>query len=199
MSKQQIKLSSPIHIDDTLLVTIGRRDIFEKDQIAVYDARVPAKLMQIQSSAVDFLSGAWVSSNGIRITWDFQSSRWFSLSDGFGILVIPLRFYTIRKPDAGSFDGYILYDVSLTAGISRRFNISHVQSDKYYDCYETKRFVERVFVINGSTITTTKGHSILSTNFQTGRQRSRVEIPNLSNRKCCVDWYTPATVCTKPI
>lgn len=180
-------------------MTSGRQSFFEPNKITIYDARDPTKLVQIQSSAVDMQSDLWVSS-GASADWQFFRASWFSVRDGVGIMAVPLRFTNRQK---ANFDGYMLYDVSLTAGVSRRFSVSHVDADKYYDCYDDNVLADRVLFVttNGTstTIMTTKGHSILSANLQSGRRRWRLEIPSSSNRKCCFSWYTPMnTVCDLP-
>ena len=189
-TKQTIKVSSTIRGDDTLLVTADRAaddtgrnlDI----EITAYDARVPAKLIQVQRAVVEAKRpDVWSSSN---IVWNFQRTSWLSLGDGVGILAIPLRVEAWSRQNLkGNFDGYILYDVSRTAGISRRLNVSHVASEKYYNCYENKRLAEQLYVING-TITTTKGHSILATNLKTGINRWKLEITNSSVIQRCSKW-----------
>ena len=187
-SKQQIQVTYPIHIDGTLMVTISPySSLGGQDEIIVYDTRVPATLVQVQRYVVN--TNLLV---GSRADWEFYRSRWLSLDDGVGVLAIPLRVIDPRQLNPnGNFDGYMSYDISLAAGVYRHFNVSHVESKKYHDCYEYKAFAGRLIVINnGTTITTTKGHSIVSTNLKTGRNRWKLEAPNLSNRKCCASWYT---------
>jgi hypothetical protein len=188
-SKQQIKVLSAIHIDDSLLVTSSPANFLNdgQNEIIVYDARVPATLVQVQRYVVN----NDISFGSSSANWDFYTSSWLSNGDGVGILAIPLRVRDLTQQNPkGNFDGYMLYDVSLTAGVSRRSNVSHVESEKYYKCYENKLLAERLIVING-TMTTTKGHSILSTNLKTGRNRWKLEITNSSKLKCCFSWYTP--------
>ena len=168
------------YADDTLLVTAGGKDI------KIYEARVPGKLIQVQRFVMEKRPDTWSRS---YIEWGVRASSWLSLGDGIGLWAIPVRVRAYNKQNQGNFDGYIVYEVSRT-GISRRFNVSHVASENYNDCYEDKRLSEGLLVINGS-ITTTKGHSILSTNVKTGSNLWKLVISNSSAVKCCSIWIKP--------
>lgn len=191
VGQQEIKISS-IHGDDSLLVTVSQTgddtgrslDI----EVTAYDARVPATLIQVQVFAGEKRPVVWSSS---KVHWDVLGSSWLSVGDGVGILAIPLRVEAYSKQNLkGNFDGYFLYDVS-RAGISQRFNISHVASERYYNCYVNKRLTEGVFVVGNGTLMTTKGHSILSTNLKTGANLWKLEVTNSSAIQRCSKWYEP--------
>lgn len=189
LGQQEIKMSRDIftasvstHGDDTVLVNADAK------KVTVYDISVPAKLSQVQSFVVGKNPDAWSSSS---VRWDVLRSSWVSLGDGVGILAIPLRVTAYsQKYSKGNFDGYILYNISRT-GISRQFNISHVASEDYYNCYENKLLTERLMAMNGA-IMTAKGHSILSTNLKTGKNLWKLEVANSTVLKCCNIWVNPS-------
>ena len=187
LEKQQIRPFSPyaglINTDDSLLVTAEERSdislLLSTIQITVYDARVPAKLVKLQRSIED-VRNPFVF--GTLENWDLYSgSSWLSLGDGVGILVIPLRVmgFLPEHPNH-NFDGYVLYDVSRSTGVSLRFNITHMESKEYSECYENTRLAEGVFVRNGI-ITTMKGKTVVATNLTTGKTLWKREIPNNCN------------------
>jgi hypothetical protein len=118
-------------------------------------------------------------------TWDFQNFRWLSFGDGIGILFFPMNVvsFNARAGSTGNFDGYKVFDVSRD-GIFERFNVSHVESEKFYDCYHQAFLPERTIYWNGSLISV-KGHSVVSMTLRNGMTKWNLSMPKpLINSKC---------------
>lgn len=100
---------------------------------------------------------------------------------------MPLRVtsYNREKLD-GNFDGFFAYDVSRN-GISERLNVSHVQSENFYGCYYQANLPERSLVFNGN-LTTMKGHSVLSTDLNTGEQGWKLDMLKPEKKEQCGYW-----------
>jgi hypothetical protein len=177
-----------INANDTLLVAVGQ----EADangrilgvQITLFDATNASNPIQLQRSVVEQDPSVFSSSS---VQWDFKSFRWLSLGDAVGILIIPLQIISFDSTKFdGNFDGFVAYDVSRN-GITKRLNISHVDSFEFNGCYYQAYLPQRSFVFNGS-VTTLKGHSAVSTNLDTGVKRWTLDMPKPTNKNNCVFW-----------
>ena len=179
-----------INADDTLLVAVGQEADANGSilgvQVTLFDATNPAKPIQLQRAVVEQQFEVWSSSS---VQWDFKSFRWLSLGDdGVGILIIPLQVVSYFSNDpTGNFDGFFLYDVS-RSGISQRMNITHVASQDFYGCYYHASLPERSFVFNGN-VTTMKGHSVISTDLDSGKRRWELDMPKPTDINQCVYWF----------
>ena len=177
-----------INADDTLLVAVGQEADADGRilgvQVTLFDGTNPAKPIQLQRAVVEQESDVWSSSS---VQWDFKSFRWLSLGDGVGILIIPLQVVAFNSnAQTGNFDGFFLYDVS-RSGISQRMNITHVASQDFYGCYYHASLPERSFVFNGN-VTTMKGHSVISTDLDSGKRRWKLDMPKPTDTNQCVFW-----------
>lgn len=178
-----------INDDDTLLVAVGEEA--DKDgrvlgvQVSLFDATNATNPIQLHRFNVEQETDVWSSSS---VRWDFKAFRWLALpGDAVGILIMPLRVtsYNREKLD-GNFDGFFAYDVSRN-GISERLNVSHVQSENFYGCYYQANLPERSLVFNGN-LTTMKGHSVLSTDLNTGEQGWKLDMLKPEKKEQCGYW-----------
>ena len=177
-----------INSDKSLLVAVGQ----EADnngqilgvQISLYDVTNTAKPIQLHRFVAEEERDVFSSST---VQWDFKSFRWLSLGDGVGILIIPIQIYSWNGSSKGNFDGFVAYDVS-RSGISERLRISHVQSNQFYGCYYAAYLPDRSFVFNGN-VMTMKGHSVVSTNLDTGLKRWTLNMPKPQDSDECVPWF----------
>lgn len=176
-----------INKDNTLLVTVGQET--DEDgrvlgvKISLFDAVNVAKPVELQQFVAEKDPDVYSSSS---VQWDFKAFRWLSLGDGVGILIMPLQIYSYNNALTGNFDGFIGYDVSRNA-ISERVTISHVASSQFYGCFYQAYLPERSFVFDGN-VTTMKGHSVVSTDLDTGVRRWRLAMPKPADRDDCVYW-----------
>lgn len=178
-----------INADDTLLVAVGQ----ETDdngrvlgvQISLFDATSPSNPTLLHRSVVEQETDVWSSS---QVSWDYKAFRYLTLGPDFGIVIIPLRVVAWRQADFdGNFDGFLAYDVSREYGISQRFNVSHVESDRFYSCYYPAYLPQRSLVINGN-VTTMKGHSVITTDLDTFKTRWTLEMGKPADPLDCVHW-----------
>lgn len=176
-----------INADDTLLVTVGQEADADGRvlgvKISLFDAVDVAKPVEVQQFVAEKDPNVYSSSS---VQWDFKAVRWLSLGDGVGILIMPLQIYSYNGAPQGNFDGFVAYDVS-RKGISERITISHVESEQFYGCYYQAYLPERSFVFDGD-VTTMKGHSVLSTDLDTGEKRWRLAMPKPADKEDCVHW-----------
>eukprot|EP00543_Licmophora_paradoxa_P001658 CAMPEP_0202447998 /NCGR_PEP_ID=MMETSP1360-20130828/6779_1 /ASSEMBLY_ACC=CAM_ASM_000848 /TAXON_ID=515479 /ORGANISM="Licmophora paradoxa, Strain CCMP2313" /LENGTH=1014 /DNA_ID=CAMNT_0049065353 /DNA_START=74 /DNA_END=3118 /DNA_ORIENTATION=+ len=179
-----------INEDNSLLLAIGQ----EADengrilglQITMFDATNATDPALLHRHVVEQKKDVWSSSS---VEFDFKAFRYVSLgtTDGVGILILPLRVSSWQNVENGNFDGFRVYDVSKTDGIRERMEISHVEWDAFYGCYYDAYLPERSFVFDGD-VTTMKGHSIVSTDLDSGVQEWKLEMPEPTNKDNCIYW-----------
>jgi Beta propeller domain len=176
-----------INADDTLLITVGQEADTDGRvtgvKISLFDASNAAKPKELQKFVAEEDPDVYSSSS---VQWDFKAFRWLSLGDGVGILIMPLQIYSNNGSLKGNFDGFKVYDVSAN-GISERVTISHVASNQFYSCYYEAYLPERSFVFDGN-VTTMKGHSVVSTDLDTGLKRWTLDMPKPVDKDDCVNW-----------
>jgi uncharacterized secreted protein with C-terminal beta-propeller domain len=176
-----------INDDNTLLVGVGEEA--DKDgmilglKIALFDTSDPKSPKLLHNATVEKDQDAWSSSDA---TYDFKAFRWLSLGEETGVVILPVRVQSWSQNATGNFDGFFVYDVS-RQGISLRFNISHVASEDFFGCYSSAQLPQRSMVFNGN-VTTTKGHSVVSTDLDTGERKWKLDLPKPSNTDYCVAW-----------
>lgn len=177
-----------INDDDSLLVAVGE----ETDengrvlgvQVTLFDAKNASNPVLLHRSVVEQEKDVWSSSS---VQWDFKAFRWLSLGNEVGILIMPLRVVASDRENlSGNFDGFFAYDVS-RSGISQRLKISHVSSKNFYGCYYRAYLPERSLVFNGN-VTTMKGHSVVSTDLDSGEQRWTLDMPAPDDEGDCGFW-----------
>jgi hypothetical protein len=180
-----------INANNTLLVGVGQEADVNGTvlglKISLFDATKPASPKEIQSAAVEIEENSWSSTDAI---FDYKAFRWLSLGDGVGLVILPVRIDTWSQTGSasttGHFDGFYVYNVS-PDGISLRFKISHVDSADFYGCYSDAYLPQRSFVFKGN-VTTLKGHSVVSTDLDTGDQGWKFDLPKPANPNYCVMW-----------
>ena len=175
-----------VNRDNTMLVAVGQ----EADangrvlgaQVTLFDARDPTNPRDVQRYQIENDPNAWSSSS---VEWDYKAFRWLSLGDSVGLVILPLYVRTWRNRNE-NFDGFLVLDVS-PSGISQRFNITHAQGEDFFGCYYWASLTQRSLVFNGN-VTTLKGHSVLSTDLDTGTTTWELELMKPVNRNECVYW-----------
>ena len=181
-----------INDDNTLLVAVGEEADVNGTvlgvKIALFNATNPAKPKEIASMTVEKEENTWSSSSA---SFDYKAFRWLSLgTKGGGLAILPVRIdsWTDAGTSAtGNFDGFYIFNVSPTNGISLRFKISHVDSDAFSGCYSNANLPERSMVFNGN-VTTLKGHSVVSTDLDTGTEEWKMDLPKPADQNYCVMW-----------
>jgi glucose dehydrogenase len=176
-----------INDDNTLLVGVGE----EADKngtilglkISLFDTSDPKSPQLLHNATVEKDQDTWSSSDA---TYDFKAFRWLSLGKETGVVILPVRVQSWNQDTSGNFDGFYVYDVS-RRGISLRFNISHVASEDFFGCYSSAQLPQRSMVFNGN-VTTTKGHSVVSTDLDTGKEMWKLDLPKPTNTDYCVAW-----------
>jgi hypothetical protein len=100
----------------------------------------------VQTFTVETDKANWSSSS---VSWDFQAFRYLPLATPeVGILIIPVQVYVAYPETEGNFDGFIAYD-KIRGGISERGQISHVDSNQFYECYSNAFLPRRSLVFDG--------------------------------------------------
>jgi len=178
-----------INADNTLLVGVGQEADENGNilglQISLFDATNPAAPTLLSRLVVEQDDNVWSSSN---VQWDFKSFRYLRLGPDFGIIIIPLQVVAWNSENLdGNFDGFLAYDVSAQNGISERLKVTHVESQDFYGCYYPAYLPERSLVFNGN-LTTIKGHSVISTDLDTGDRRWELKMPKPVVQEECVYW-----------
>jgi hypothetical protein len=175
-----------INANDTLLVAVGEQTDSDGRilgiQISLFDSTDSMKPKQLHRFVVEQDSEVWSSSS---VQWDFKSFRWLSLGDSVGILIMPLQIFSMDGNI--NFDGFKAYDVS-RKGITERLTITHADSSQIYGCYYPAYLPERSFVFNGD-VTTMKGHSVISTDLDTGDKRWTLDMPKPEDKNDCQIWW----------
>lgn len=177
-----------INSDNTLLLALGQ----EADestgftlglQLTLFDASDPANPKSLQRHTVETDPNTYSFST---VEWDFKAFRYLSLGNDFGLAIVPLSINAGWEVTDGNFDGFVIFDVS-KEGISERFRISHVESQDFWGCYYNAYLPERSLVFNGD-VMTLKGHSIVSTNLDSGLNVWNLTLGKPENTTECVYW-----------
>ena len=173
-----------INSNNTLLITIGW-DVANTVRISLVDATDPGFPEQLHNLTVklDDDNDAWSSSD---VIYDYKAFRWLSLADGVGLAILPVRIESWDQSSNGNYDGFYVYEVSRN-GINLRLNVSHVDSASFYGCYPSTELPTRSMVFNGN-LTTMKGHSVLSTDLDSGELRWKYELSKPANDYVCSCW-----------
>eukprot|EP00540_Astrosyne_radiata_P006731 CAMPEP_0116865808 /NCGR_PEP_ID=MMETSP0418-20121206/25667_1 /TAXON_ID=1158023 /ORGANISM="Astrosyne radiata, Strain 13vi08-1A" /LENGTH=800 /DNA_ID=CAMNT_0004501349 /DNA_START=1054 /DNA_END=3456 /DNA_ORIENTATION=+ len=175
-----------MNANNTLLLAVGQ----EADengrqlgvQITLFDATDPTNPVDLDRYVAEQDLDTWSSSS---VEFDFKAFRYLELGVEVGILILPLYINSWNDPSK-NFDGFVVYDIS-RQGISQRFNITHARGNEFYGCYYWARLPERSLVFNGN-VTTLKGHSVLSTDLDTGELSWELELLKPENPQDCVYW-----------
>ena len=175
-----------VNRNETMLVGVGQ----EADeigrvlgvQVTLFDATDPTKPRVVQRYLVENDPSTWSSST---VRWDYKAFRWLSLGDALGLVILPLTVKSYQDPSQ-NFDGFVVLDVS-PSGISRRFNITHAEGEGFFGCYYWASLTQRSLVFNGNA-TTLKGHSVLSTDLDTGELTWKLAMPKPANLMDCSNW-----------
>lgn len=179
-----------INDDDTLLVGVGQ----EADangrvlgvQISLFDASNPSDPTLVDRLVVEQETDVWSSSN---VQWDYKAFRYLPLGPEVGVIIIPLQVRSWSRDNvAGNFDGFLAYDVSRVNGISQRLNVTHVATNDFYGCYYRANLPQRSMVFNGN-VTTMKGHSVISTDLDSGEQTWKYDMPKPEVKDDCGYWF----------
>ena len=172
-------------------------------KISLFDVSDPMKLKDI---AVFVDEGAYSSGRYVRyldnrrllpmtianfllmiisffLSWDFKSFRYLPLSQK---LILPKSEYTWTE--AGNFDGFVVYDITLDK-IEPRYNIQHASSyDMYYGCWYSASMPARSLVFQ-SKLTTILSHSVMSTDLDTGKELWNLTLQGLEKTVCSPYFY----------
>lgn len=117
------------------------------------------------------------------VSWDFKSFRYLPLSQK---LILPKTKYTWT--DAGNFDGFVVYDITLDE-IAPSYNIQHASSyDMHYGCWYSAYMPARSLVFQ-SKLTTILSHSVMSTDLGTGKKLWNLTLQGLDNTVCSPYFY----------
>lgn len=176
-----------INSNNSLLVGVGQEA--DEDgrilglQVSLVDATNQSDPQLLHRRSVEEDTDAWSSSD---VSFDFKAFRWLPLGVEVGLVIIPVRIESWSQSDVGNYDGFYVFDVSRD-GIEFRLNISHVDSADFYGCYSQSQLPQRSLVFNGN-VTTLKGHSVLSTDLDSGERRWRLELPKPSDPMYCYYW-----------
>ena len=176
-----------INDNNTLLIGVGEdaddEGIILGLKVALFDTSDPTSPQLLHSATVEKEKDTWSSSD---VSFDFKAFRFLKLGDEVGLVIIPVRVSSWNQGSVGNFDGFYIYDVSRD-GITLRFTISHVESENFYGCYSSAQLPQRSLVFNGN-VTTLKGHSVVSTDLDTGDKTWSFEIPKPATNDYCVFW-----------
>lgn len=155
-------------------------------KVALFDVTDLLNPILLHTETVENNKDTWSSST---VSWDPKAFRYLSLGNETGIAILPMQVSAPWPSTVGNFDGYFLYDISRD-GISKRGEVSHVDSNQFYGCYSNKYLAERTFVFNGQ-LMSFKGHSVLSTNLDTFATNWEDQLDdglNKGNETACVYW-----------
>eukprot|EP00540_Astrosyne_radiata_P006586 CAMPEP_0116850134 /NCGR_PEP_ID=MMETSP0418-20121206/15987_1 /TAXON_ID=1158023 /ORGANISM="Astrosyne radiata, Strain 13vi08-1A" /LENGTH=852 /DNA_ID=CAMNT_0004481989 /DNA_START=64 /DNA_END=2622 /DNA_ORIENTATION=+ len=175
-----------MNANNTLLLAVGQ----EADengrqlgvQITLFDATDPTNPVDLDRYVAEQDLDTWSSSS---VEFDFKAFRYLELGVEVGILILPLYINSWNDPSK-NFDGFVVYDIS-RQGISQRFNITHARGNEFYGCYYWARLPERSLVFNGN-VTTLKGHSVLSTDLDSGEERWKLDLLKPADSNYCHFW-----------
>jgi len=175
----------PLNDEKTLLVSLG----FEADgggrttgfAVSLFDSSDPTDPTLVDRFIVEDDDDVWSSSEG---AWDTKAARLVSIGDETGIFIVPLSIYQPWPATEGNFDGFVAYDVNRTH-ITERLRVPHVRSEDFYECYYPAYLAPRSVVYDGN-MHTMKGHSVLSTNLDTGENMFDLSLykPQINSEEC---------------
>ena len=172
--------------NDTMLVAM----IPETDatvagvRLSLFDATDPAKPQKLQNFSVRVSSLFNVTSTYVLL--DYRAFRWVELGEAVGLVILPVSALDMLDRSQ-TFDGFFVLEVSPTA-IRQRSSITHVEGEAAFDCYNPWRLLTRSLLFNGS-LTTLKGHSVLSTDLVTGELRWELKMIPPTSASHCVFWF----------
>lgn len=126
-------------------------------QISLFNSKDPTNPTLLDRYVLE--ESDWSSSS---VQWDYEAFRYLKIDDEMGRLILPVNYYS---SDGSFFDGFYVFAVNNSGGISYLFDISHVD-DPQGHCYYCASLQDRSFVIDGNVITF-KGHSARSHNLDT--------------------------------
>ena len=122
----------------------------------------------------------WSSSS---VQWEYEAFRYLKIDDETGRLILPVNYYS---SDGSFFDGFYVFGVNNSEGVSFLFEISHVD-DPQGNCYYCGASLQdRSFVIDGNVITLT-GKSARSHDLDTGSFLWGLDFAWESDN-CCYWW-----------
>jgi len=148
----------------TFLLTVGNEaDVngtLTGMKISVFNVTDPSAPSEAEKYVVPFNSGSWASSDA---QWDPHAFRYLDQSEK---LIIPLYVSNWEHPE-NSFDGFVVYNIDLAAGITLSGNVSQIDSnDMQRFCWGNSYLPSRSMVFAGDLVTF-KTHSIVSTDLST--------------------------------
>ena len=194
----------PMNSANTVMLAVGQEANATSGtsfglQLTVFDARNPTKPVTLQHYTVEADKLGYTQSEA---EWDFKAFRYLSLGDDSGIVIIPVTIIGSWKQNLGDdgagisfdlfyrgpvvFEGFIIFDVNKT-GIVERTRISHVNSTDMVGCYPTTKLPARSFAYAGD-IMTLKGHSVMSTNLESGTPKWNLTLPAPNDPNYCMYW-----------
>jgi len=179
-----------INDNNTLLVAVGQEADEETGrllgvQITLFDATDPSDPKDLDRYVAEQDPDTHSSSS---VEFDYQAFRYVELigQEEMGLLIIPLYIHSWEGPEK-NFDGFVVYDISRHGGITPRFNITHAAGNDFYGCYYWASLAERSLILNG-TVTTLKGHSLVSTDLDTGETLWVLDLLGPVDPNDCMNW-----------
>jgi hypothetical protein len=177
-----------INDDNTLILAVGQEADDNGNilglKITLFDSSEdPSNPVERDTYTVEKDDNAWSSSS---VEWDASAFRYLNLGD-HGRLIIPMQIYSWNSVDGtdGNFDGFAVFAISDNK-ISHVFDISHADTLGSGGCY-CGGLPERSFVFNGD-VMTLKGHSVQSTNLDTGNLAWSLDVAAGDTESCCGYW-----------
>ena len=179
----------PINSAKTRLLAVGQ----EADdtgrilgaQLTLFDAMDPEDLRAVDRYTVEV---DFETSSSTSVAWDYKAFRYVHLGppdSNTGVAILPMRVNAWRNPE-GHFDGFLVFDITDDV-ISYRFNVTHAKGEDFYGCYYPAYLSERSMVFGGD-VTTMKGHSVQSTDLETGETEWSLKMPRPADKTDCVLW-----------
>jgi hypothetical protein len=155
-------------------------------QLSIFDIKSLSHPILIHRDVITEGIRAWPNST---VTWDLRHLRWLSFDEGISIISLPLKIVSLnaRRGSKNNFDGYMIYNISHN-DISRLFNVSHVETEKLYECYYQAFLPERTLYYNENIISL-KGHSVVAKSLSTGIEKWHLSMPLPSNKDDCMFWF----------
>ena len=182
---------------NTVMMAVGQEvdatnGILTGIQLTMFDASDPIKPVTLQRYVVETDKDGYSSSIAVM---DYKAFRFLSLGDESGIVIIPLtivggwyespgdddavtngtNFDTMHNGDPQVFDGFVVFDVNKTS-ITERIRIPHVDTVDMMGCYPNYNLQPKSFASAGD-IMTLKGHTVVSTDLDTGNQNWNLTLP----------------------